>query len=164
MEDYFDVDVDALLEIADLSQKAESAIIECASVLKSLLSHEDWHCKEKELIDNDILKIKKVSDQLSIAFSDYASAVRQISSRYIDFINEEKEDMLEIEARIGEFYSLLSTGVVTTVNSGNYTSQSISSIDNIYANAYDSNVMTNMNNGIQLVDFQNLANGFTIEE
>ena len=164
MEDYFDVDIDVLLEIADLSQKAESEISESASVLKTLISHADWNCKEKDLIDNDISKIKKVSDQLSMAFSDYASAVRQISSRYIDFINEEKEEMLEIEARVGEFYALLSTGVVPTVNSGNYTSQSISSIDNISANAYDSNVMTNLNKGIQLVDFQNLANGFTIEE
>ena len=160
MEDVFVIDIDNLYQIADLSNNAEIAINEVSERINELLSHEDWHCKEKDIIDEDISRIKKTSVLIQETFTNFAVAVRTTANRYIEMVNEEKRDLLEIDQQIGKLMALLNGSVDIGVNvSGSNVVDIAASINTNWNGPFESNAIYNINQPIQVVAFSDVFEG-----
>ena len=163
METYFDINTDTLTNIATEAVSASSAVKDCADMLNSLLLHDDWVCKEKEVINNNITQIKTDSIQLSEAFESFSSAVKNTAQHYVDMVNDEQKDILDINQALAALYASDLSSVDPVITTGASTASFIDSACTIPGSAVDCNTIFNLNNSIQVVNYNDIAQAVDFE-
>ena len=163
MENYYDIDTDTLTSIATEAINASTAVKECADLLNTLLQHEDWCCKEKDAINDSILQIKTDSINASETFEEFSTAVKNTAQRYVDMVNEEQKDILDINQSIGNLYASELGTVTPSVTSGASTNAYIDSTCTLPGSAADCNTVYNLNSSIQIVDYKDISQVVSFE-
>ena len=157
MENEFIIDIDTMNDIALNARNALAAVNDCTDLLGSVVTHDDWTCKERDAINECIIDIRSNAISIRDAFEEFSSAVTHTADRYIEMVNSEQNEILEINQALGDLYALTCCGVVPTIMSGSTTSSIVSGINNVQTTAFDCNAIYNLNSQIQLTDFAEVS-------
>ena len=163
MESYYFIDTDIMTNITVESINASSSVKDSADLLDKVIQHDDWCCKEKDAINENIRSIKTNALLICDAFEAFSTAVRNTAQRYVDMVNEEQKDILDINQAIGNLYASELNLITPSITSGVSTSSYIDSNCTLSGSAMDCNTVYNMNSPIQLVGFKDIAQAVEIE-
>lgn len=150
------IDTELLNQIASLALAANTEIEDGSARLKMVVEHNDWNCKERDQINENILGIKTAQSKLTELIVEYSNAMNRIASTFSDAENSLPNEFQHIDVMIGSALSL--TG--SSSGGGEVTTAAISSIAD--STVINSNVqsyeMANLNNEISICDFESFTN------
>lgn len=108
-----DLDTDILRDTVTAAEQANSDITEAMNLLNQIVVHDDWICKEREIIKNYTLSNRQKVQELQSNADSFYKAVKQSSERF-----EEMEQT--ILQRVNQVDDLLSKihNVVPTLGAG----------------------------------------------
>ena len=146
------IDTEILNQIAALTIEANTEIEDGSSRLNKVVEHDDWNCKERDQINDNILYIKSAQAKLSQSIIEYSNAMNRIAVAFSEAENALPNEFQHIDVMIGSALSL--TG--SSNGGGTITSAAVSSIAD--STVINSNVqsyeMANLNNEISICDFE----------
>lgn len=150
------IDTELLNQMAALALSANAEIEEGSTRLNMVVEHNDWNCKERDQINDNIMHIKSAQAKLSQSITDYSNAMNRIAATFSEAENALPNEFQHIDVMIGSALSL--TG--SSNGGGAITSAAVSSIAD--STVINSNVqsyeMANLNNEISICDFESFIN------
>ena len=114
----FKVETDSLDAIVSCLNKANVDVNSCVTTLKSVTSHNDWNCKERDQINQMLEGVKSKCTVFANEFVDYSVRVKRESDFYSELVREENKRGMEVDSDISELMALLSG---TNIDSGTQT-------------------------------------------
>ncbi len=97
---------------------AVAHIESASSLLKQIPRHNDWNCREKKIIEDEIAGIVSRDKLLNERITDYASNIDQVKNRYISLANNSEQEFINIFDVIARAKAI---PVRTSVGSGSVT-------------------------------------------
>ena len=108
MSKIFKVETESLDAIVCCLRKASDEVNSCVTTLKSVTSHNDWTCKEREQINQVLEDVKHKSNSFAREYEEYAVRVKQDSDIYNDLVKEEIKSGMVVDSKISELLSIVS--------------------------------------------------------
>ena len=165
----FKIETDSLDAIVSCLNNANVAVYSCVTTLKSVTSHDDWNCKEKDQINQILEDLKSQCSVLENEFDDYSEKVKRESDFYNELVREEIKSGMEVDSDISELMTLLSginkDGATQTTMIGNQTQKVIERIKDSNINSlvdqprFYRNVLFNFDKPISISDFKMIYEG-----
>lgn len=103
----FILNVERLEEMSAVIMNASQTIVDSALVLNSILSHDDWYCKEKSSIDERILAVKNNASALKQSMEEFSSYLISVATSFRSMMQEEEKELALIDSELASISSIL---------------------------------------------------------
>lgn len=100
------VDTEKIKLMSSLIQNANSEIDECVANLSFVTEHNDWNCKERDLINEGILEVKKDAAILQESIDYFAAIMKRIADMFDEFESAIPNKYQKIDAYLGTTLSI----------------------------------------------------------
>ena len=112
MSNVFKIDTDSLDAIANCLSNAKLNLDSCVSSLDSVTTHDDWTCKERNQINEQLYDLKKKCHSFAYEFDNNSLRIKQESEFYSLMVKDEIKSGLDVDSKISELLSMISgTGI-----------------------------------------------------
>lgn len=149
----FCIDAEILEQMAFLVQSAAEDVLLSSEDANKVLTHDDWFCKEKAVIDESVSNVKDNGVTIAEAFSSFSDAMREVSTMCQDLIRDEEIEMSDVESEVGSVLSILAGDSLSTVVSGENTANVCNYMKSQTNNVAMIDSLSNMSSNIPIVDF-----------
>lgn len=95
------VDIDTLRQIAISTLHAKSSIEDAIKASNFVLQHNEWNCKERDLIDENIIAIQKSNLAINESMILFSKKVNEIAEKFNEFDDMIMSQFSEFDASIG---------------------------------------------------------------
>lgn len=95
-----DIDTERLYNLVDMLSVANERIDEAAALLMQITTHHDWGCKERYVINDDILDNRKNIQRLQEDGHSFLAAVKMVANEFSDTENSISEMFSTLEGMI----------------------------------------------------------------
>lgn len=153
------VDTEELSRMASMALNANSEIENSASRLSLVVEHNDWNCKERDRINENITTIKSSHQKLTEDMAEFSAALNKIAAVFSEAEQSLPNEFQHIDTMIGSALSL--TG--SAVSSGAVTAASVNSLaeSTVINSSLQSYEFSNLNNGINICSFDSFLTNDT---
>ena len=153
------VDTEKMNAIANLAQSIYTEMDACAASMMPVVEHNDWNCKERDLINESIVNVKKNTALLQESLEQFSSMMRQVASMFDAFEASLPNKYQQIDAFLGNAFAI--DCVQTTVATGSTTTEVSSAIaaGMRTSGGLENNALGNLTNPIQVCNFEDLDFG-----
>lgn len=117
------VDTELMNEMATLASNANSELDICIAILTAITSHNDWNCKERDAINDNIATVKKNAGMLKENMDIFASSVRQIADQFRTFEGTMLQQFQGAESSFGQTISSFLNGDISLNQNAGFVSQ-----------------------------------------
>lgn len=99
------IDTQIMNDIAEISSQISTLITDAHALLAPVTEHDDWNCKERDIINERLMAVKKAGTALDETSVMLAAAFRDISER---FMQMEKSIPFDLSGTVSEIGNVLS--------------------------------------------------------
>lgn len=155
------IDTEKMNTMASLAQNVRAEIDDCVTSLIPVVEHNDWNCKERDLINDGIIGVKKNAVILQEALDSFSSLMKQVASLFDAFEASLPNKYQQIDAFLGSTFAI--PCVESTVATGSTTTEVTSAIAEGMrtSGGLENNALGNLTNPIQVCNFDDLDYGKT---
>lgn len=153
------VDTEKMNTMASLAQSVNSEIDACVTSLIPVVEHNDWNCKERDLINEGIISVKKNAGVLRETIDSFSSLMKQVAVLFDEFEASLPNKYQHIDSLLGTTFSIpceessVVTGAVTT----DVTTAMAEGVR--VTGGLENNALGNLTKPIQMCNFEDLDFG-----
>ena len=111
------VDTTIMHQMASTSLRAQLLIEEAIKNAKSVASHNDWNCKERDSIDDAILLIQKKNELMGENMESFSRKLNEIAEQFEQFDREVVSQFAVFDSMVGDLYCINNQQVIVAPSS-----------------------------------------------
>ena len=112
------IDTEIIYLMANLAQNVREELETCMNVLSPIEEHNDWNCKERDSINENILLVKKGNKQLQEMIEVFANAMRSVAQEFSNFEMINSNEYQQVETSYGAALSIPCKQSVSNISEG----------------------------------------------
>lgn len=78
-----DINPDTMTQIASSISGAHDAVEQASSILHSITTHQDWNCKERDTINEDIIANAKTVLNINERMTHFGNVMRTVAEQFV---------------------------------------------------------------------------------
>ncbi len=106
------IDTSIMQQMASTSLRAKDSLEESIKAAKSIVSHNDWNCIERDSIDDGILQLQKSNDLMCEHMETFSKLLNTIADQINQFDREFESGFAAFDSLVGDLYSKKYQGAV----------------------------------------------------
>lgn len=99
------IDTEKIRTAAALIQNANTEIDTCSSVLVRVVEHDDWNCKERDVINESIAEVKKYAGELRETMDTFSTLMTRVAASFDELDALIPKQFAGMEAVLGDVFS-----------------------------------------------------------
>lgn len=153
------IDTEKMNTMASLAQNVSVEIESCVASLMPVVEHNDWNCKERDVINEGIVSTKKNAVILQETLDSFSSLMKQVASLFDAFEASLPNKYQHIDSLLGSTFAIpcAESTVVTGSTTTEVTSQIAEGMR--VSGGLENNSLGNLTKPIQLCNFEDLDFG-----
>lgn len=153
------IDTEKMNEMAMLAQSVNSELDMCSSFLHSIVEHNDWNCKERDIINDGILSVKKNAATLKETLDDFSLVLKRVAGLFDTFEASIPNQYQYIDSLLGTSYAVAceKTSMLTGDIASDITTEMAQTVR--VSGGLENNVLGNLDKPIQMCNFEDLDFG-----
>lgn len=102
-----EIKVDTLLmqQMASCSLRAQKYLKQASETANAITIHDDWNCKERDLINDNVMKIQKHDGIICENMIVFSTKVNELASRFEEFDKLLSSKFSTFDSSIGDMYN-----------------------------------------------------------
>lgn len=100
------LDTEIMLQMASLAASSFEEVNQCADTANRITAHNDWNCKERDVINDSVAQTKVKIHRLYENIEHLSNALSQVATRFQDSENEYIQMFGRLDCSIGSMLSV----------------------------------------------------------
>lgn len=100
------IDTALMKQMACNSTRAKFLLEEAMEAANATVIHDDWNCSERDLINENVLKVKKHSKILCESMESYSSKLNELATKFEEFDRMLCMNFSGFDSSIGQLYQI----------------------------------------------------------
>ena len=103
-----EIKVDTLLmqQMASGSLRAQEYLNQAADAANAITIHDDWNCKERDIINDNVLNIKKFDSKICEKMNYFAEKVNELATQFEEFDKMLSSQFSSFDSSVGDMYQV----------------------------------------------------------
>lgn len=103
-----EIKVDTLLmqQMASGSLRAQEYLNQAADAANAITIHDDWNCKERDIINDNVLNIKKFDNKICENMNYFAEKVNELATQFEEFDRLLSSQFSSFDSSVGDMYQI----------------------------------------------------------
>lgn len=132
------IDTDAINSIVPAAENANTSLAEGLSNLRMVVEHDDWGCRERDVINQRVTEAKDSAEKLVLQTEEYLAGLRKVSMVFNQFEDKMAKTFSKLETTLAGALS-----IKTVPTGGNACTTAKEVLDSRYKNSYIGDPMMN---------------------
>lgn len=132
------IDTDAINSIVPAAENANASLAEGLSSLRLVVEHDDWGCRERDVINERVSEAKNSAEKLVRQTEEYLAGLKKVSMTFNQFEDKMAKTFSKLEATLASALS-----IKTIPTGGNTCAAAKEVLDKQYNNSYIGDPMMN---------------------
>lgn len=151
------VDTEIMRLMANLSRDIDTELDGATSHLTTVVDHNDWNCKERDVINETVNNVKKRNQRLKEDFEHFDSVIQQIANQFDEAEAAIPQKYQALDVLTGSILSSSSYGGSVSNSAGQSSAAMANTIQNeVLQSGLENYEIGNLTDGIQVCDFSNV--------
>lgn len=152
------IDTEKIRTATALIQNANTEIDACSSVLARIVEHDDWNCKERDVINESIAEVKKYAGELRETMDTFSALMTRAAGSFDQLDALIPKKFAGMEAVLGDVFFTPTPRTITNVIKGGMCETASAKIsEDIYVDGGIENItLETLDKPIQMCSFSDV--------